>query len=283
MIQALKDFHKNRGAALSLWVFGLFVFVALLADLIAPHGASEVFSEALRKTPFWGEDHLSPFLLGTDDVGRDVLSRLIFGARVSLSIGAMVVVLNTVLGTLIGLIAGSKGGWVDTTIMRLMDIILALPSILLAIVVITILGSGLINTVIAVVVVSLPHVVRVVRSQVLLEKKKNYVIALETFGAGWWRIYVINVLPNCVAPLLVQASFSFSDGILNAAALGFLGLGVQPPMPEWGTMLSDARSYIESSPWMVIFPGLCILIIVIACNLIGDGLREVIDPKSRRV
>ena len=159
---------------------------------------------------------------------------------------------------------------------------MALPSILLSIVVVAILGPSLINTVIAVGIVALPSMVRIVRASILVEKKKTYVIASKSFGASWFRIYIINVLPNCMAPLLIQATFGFSDGILNAAALGFLGLGAQPPTPEWGTMLSDSRAYIESAPWLVTLPGLCILIVVIAFNLLGDGLRDALDPKVKR-
>lgn len=283
MKDLFKAFKKNRGAYISFWVLLVFIFIALFAPWIAPHSPTELFADLLRKSPVGGEDYVKGFFLGTDDVGRDSFSRVLFGARVSLGIGFLVVFINTLVGIFLGIIAGSLGGKVDALIMRFMDIILSLPSILLAIVIITILGESLFNTVLAVVIVSLPHMVRIVRAQVLVEKEKNYVTALKTFGASWWRIYFMNVLPNCTPALLVQASFGFSDGILNAAALGFLGLGVQAPTPEWGTMLSDARSYIESSPALVIVPGLCILVVVLACNLIGDGLREVLDPKSQRI
>jgi ABC-type dipeptide/oligopeptide/nickel transport system permease subunit len=165
--------------------------------------------------------------------------------------------------------------------MRVMDILMSLPSILLSIVVVAILGPSLINTVLAIAVVALPNVVRVVRASVLVEKQKDYVMASTAFGASWFRTYVIGVLPNCMGPLLVQATLGFSDGILSAAALGFLGLGVQPPTPEWGTMLSDSRAYLDSTPWLVTLPGLCILIVVLGFNLLGDGLRDKFDPKAR--
>lgn len=275
-------FRQNRGAVLGLCLVGVVALIALLAPLLAPYEPITVFPEALRAPPFWAEGSLSQFVLGTDDLGRDLLSRLIYGSRVSLGIGFFVVAFNLVFGLWLGLLAGSFGGWVDAVIMRFMDILLALPSILLAIVVVAILGPSLINTVIAVGIVTLPNVVRIVRASILVEKKKNYVVASKSFGASWFRIYIINILPNCMAPLLIQASFGFSDGILNAAALGFLGLGAQPPMPEWGTMLSDSRAYIESASWLVTLPGLCILAVVIAFNLLGDGLRDALDPKVKR-
>ncbi len=282
MIEFWYLFRQNRGAVLGLCLVGLITLVALFAPLIAPFEPITVFAESLRVPPFWAEGHLGQFLLGTDDLGRDLFSRLIYGSRVSLGIGFFVVAFNLFFGLWLGLLAGSFGGWIDAVIMRLMDILLALPSILLAIVVVAILGPSLINTVIAVGIVTLPNVVRIVRASILVEKKKNYVVASKSFGASWFRIYIINILPNCMAPLLIQASFGFSDGILNAAALGFLGLGAQPPMPEWGTMLSDSRAYIESASWLVTLPGLCILIVVIAFNLLGDGLRDALDPKVKR-
>ncbi len=275
-------FKQNRGAVLGLALVLVFVVIAILSPFLAPYSPSEIFSDSLRLPPFWADGHQAKFILGTDDLGRDLLSRLIYGSPVSLGIGFFVVLFTCVLGVLFGLLAGSLGGWVDSVVMRTMDILMALPSILLAIVVVAVLGPSLINTVIAVGIVNLPNVVRIVRASILVEKKKNYVIASRSFGASWFRIYVINVLPNCMAPLLIQATFGFSDGILNAAALGFLGLGAQPPTPEWGTMLSDARSYIESASYLVTLPGLCILVVVIAFNLLGDGLRDALDPKVKR-
>jgi ABC-type dipeptide/oligopeptide/nickel transport system permease subunit len=271
-------FRANRGAVLGLSLVLVVTLISLLAPILAPHSPSEVFPDALKIRPF----ETSQYPLGTDDLGRDLLSRLIYGSRVSLGIGFFVVALMVIFGVLLALIAGSFGGWVDAVIMRLMDILLALPSILLAIVVVAILGPSLINTIIAVVIVSLPNMVRIVRASILVEKEKNYVIASRSFGASWFRIYIINILPNCMAPLLIQATFGFSDGILNAAALGFLGLGAQPPIPEWGTMLADSRAYIESASYLVTLPGLCILAVVIAFNLLGDGLRDALDPKGKR-
>ncbi|PIS11611.1 MAG: diguanylate cyclase [Bdellovibrio sp. CG10_big_fil_rev_8_21_14_0_10_47_8] len=282
MIEFWYLFRQNKGAVVGLACVLVLAVIALLAPWLTPHEPMTVFGDALKVPPFWQEGAQARFLLGTDDLGRDLLSRLIYGSRVSLGIGFFVVAFMTFFGVIFGVIAGSFEGWVDSLIMRSMDILMALPSILLSIVVVAVLGPSLVNTVIAVGIVSLPSVVRVVRASVLMEKKKNYVIASKSFGASWFRIYIINILPNCTAPLLIQATFGFSDGILSAAALGFLGLGVQPPIPEWGTMLSDARSYMESASWLVTLPGLCILVVVVAFNLLGDGLRDALDPKVKR-
>lgn len=275
-------FRQNRGAVIGLVLVVVITILAIIAPLITPHSPYDIFDGALKLPPAWAEGGSSQYLLGTDDVGRDFFSRLVYGARVSMSIGFFVVVFITFFGVILGLLAGSMGGWIDSVITRFMDVLLALPSIMLAIVVVAILGPNLINTVIAVGIVSMPSVVRIVRASVLAEKQKNYVVASRTFGASWFRIYVINVLPNCMAPLLIQATFGFSNGILDAAALGFLGLGAQPPTPEWGTMLSDSRAYIESAPYLVTYPGICILVVVLAFNLLGDGLRDALDPKVKK-
>lgn len=251
--------------------------MALFAPLLAPHDPLILDVSTLKLKPF------SPHhFLGTDDVGRDLLSRLIYGARVSLGIGFLCVLISVTVGSFLGLIAGYMGGFVDRQIMRLVDLMMALPSILLAIVVVAILGPSLLNTVIAVSIVSLPSFIRLVRASVLEEKEKQYVLAVKSFGASHFRILFLNIFPNCLAPLIVQGSLNFSNAILDAAALGFLGLGAQPPIPEWGTMLADARPFIESAPWLVTFPGFCILVSVLAFNLFGDGLRDALDPKLKK-
>lgn len=282
----LKEFWSffvlNRGAVIGLGLMILFLFAAVFSPVLAPHSPDQVFSETLRAPPFWLAGSDSRFLLGTDDVGRDVLSRLLAGSTLSLGIGFFIVILSTLFGTLIGLISGYFGGFIDQIIMRLTDILMALPRMLLAIVVVTILGPGLVNAVIAVVIGSLPGFIRIVRASVLQEKPKPHVIASRSFGASHSRLIFISIFPNTVAPLIVQSTLTFSDGILNVAALGFLGLGAQPPTAEWGTMLADSRAYIETSPWMVTLPGLCILITVLAFNLLGDGLRDAFDPKMKR-
>lgn len=278
-IDLWQDFKRNRGALAGLILILTAVAVALLAPWIAPFDPTEIHQGKFLLPPYWRE--ASSFLLGTDDVGRDLLSRLIFGTQVSLSVGFLVVLISCLIGTLLGLIAGYREGWVESAIMRVMDLLLALPSLLIALVVITILGQSLINSVVAVSLTSIPNFVRLVRAQVKTEKKKNYVIASMTFGAGHLRQIFVNILPNCAAPILVQGTLSFSDGILNVAALGFLGMGAKAPTPEWGTMLSDSRSFIESAPILVVMPGLCILVVVLAFNLFGDGLRDALDPKLR--
>ena len=275
-------FSKNRGALIGLTGILALVLAALCAPILASHPPFDVDSSALRVPPAWSVGSAPGYLLGTDDVGRDVLSRLLYGARVSMGIGFLVVLVSVTVGIVLGLLAGYWGGWVDRIVMRTMDLQMALPSILLAIVVVSILGPSLFNTIVAVSVVELPKFVRLVRAQVISEKSKPYVLASQSFGASSTRQMVINILPNCAAPLIVQGTLGFSDGILNAAALGFLGLGAQAPTAEWGTMLADARPFIESSPWLVTLPGICIFLAVMGFNLLGDGLRDAFDPKLRR-
>jgi ABC-type dipeptide/oligopeptide/nickel transport system permease subunit len=274
-------FKQNKGALIGFWIIVFLCIVALLAPVLSPHDPILLDVASLKLKPF-SSYHFSGHLLGTDDVGRDLLSRLIYGARVSLGIGFLCVLISVTVGSFLGLIAGYMGGFVDRQIMRLVDLMMALPSILLAIVVVAILGPSLINTVIAVSIVSLPSFIRLVRASVLEEKEKQYVLAVKSFGASHFRILFLNIFPNCLAPLIVQGSLNFSNAILDAAALGFLGLGAQPPIPEWGTMLADARPFIESAPWLVTFPGLCILVSVLAFNLLGDGLRDALDPKLKK-
>lgn len=282
LLEFWRAFRQNRGAVVGLVVIVVFTLIALFAPWLAPHDPTEIFPDALRLAPFWEEGSNPAFRLGTDDVGRDILSRLIFGARISMGIGILVVTLAATVGTILGLCAGYFGGWTETIIMRLIDVKMSLPSTLLAIVVVSVLGPSLMNTIIAVATVSVPGFVRLVRASVLSEKSKQYVTASKSFGAGPLRQMFVNILPNCMAPLIVQASLGFSDGILNAAGLGFLGLGAQPPTPEWGTMLADARSFIETQPMLVTLPGLCILIVVLGFNVLGDGLRDAFDPRLRK-
>ncbi len=272
-------FRQNRGAVVGLVLVVIFTLMALFAPLIAPYDPYLIHENMFTVPPMWQDGGSSQFIMGTDDVGRDVLSRLIYGARVSMGVGFLVVVCALSIGTLLGLIAGYAGGWIDAVIMRVTDICMALPSILLAIVVVTILGQNLTNAIIAVSFTVIPSFVRLVRAQVMVEKNRQYVVAARSFGAGPFRQVFSNILPNCLAPVIVQGTLGFSDGILNVAALGFLGLGAKPPTAEWGTMLSDARAFIESAPWLVTYPGICILIVVLGFNLLGDGLRDAFDPK----
>jgi dipeptide transport system permease protein len=274
-------FSLNRGAVIGLFVFITLVLIAIAAPLIAPHSPIQQYRDALLVPPSWAGGR-PEFLLGTDPVGRDILSRLIHGARFSMLIGTVVVTLSLTTGIILGLLAGYFRGWVDTVLMRIMDLILAFPSLLLALVLVAILGPGLINTMIAIALVLQPHFVRLTRSAVLGELGKEYVVSSKVAGAGHLRQMFITILPNCFAPLIVQATLSFSTAILDAAALGFLGLGAQPPTPEWGTMLAEARQFILRAWWVVTFPGLAILITVLAINLVGDGLRDALDPKLKR-
>jgi dipeptide transport system permease protein len=275
-------FRENAGAVLGLAIFALTCFLAIFADLVAPYGPTEQFRDALLAPPVWQEGGSSRFLLGTDAVGRDLLSRLLYGARYSLFIGCIVVSLSLVVGILFGLVAGFLGGATDTLIMRVMDIILAFPSLLLALALVAILGPSLTNAMIAIALVQQPHYVRLTRASVLVEKNRDYVIAARVAGVGPLRLMFRTILPNCMGPLIVQAALSFSNAILDAAALGFLGMGAQPPTPEWGTMLAEAREFILRAWWVVTFPGLAILITVLSINLMGDGLRDALDPRLKR-
>src|ERR1700710_1587153 len=278
-----RDFQRNRGAMVGLVIIVALVLCALLADVIAPYSPKEQFTDAVLKPPSTQPIGGHVFLLGTDPVGRDLLSRLIYGTRLSLLIGFVSVGLSLTGGVLLGLLAGFFRGGVEFTIMRLMDIMLALPSLLLAVAVVAVLGPGLANAMYAIAIVMLPHFVRLTRGAVLGELAKDYVQASRLAGAGIGRLMFDTVLPNCAAPLIVQATLGFSSAILDAAALGFLGLGVQPPAAEWGAMLASARDYIESAWWIVTMPGLSILISVLVINLLGDGLRDALDPKLKRM
>ena len=275
-------FRENAGAVAGLAVIVVLLVAALLAPWLAPHPPAEQYRDALLLPPAWLAGGSWTYPLGTDDVGRDLLSRLLHGSRVSLLIGCIVVTLSLAAGVLLGLVAGFFRGAVETLIMRLMDIMLALPSLLLAIAIVAVLGPSLSNAMIAIAVVVLPHYVRLTRASVIAETAKDYVMASQVAGASLLRQMFVNVLPNCLAPLIVQATLGFSAAILDAAALGFLGLGAQPPTPEWGTMLADARQFIQRAWWVVTFPGLAILITVLAFNLMGDGLRDALDPKLKR-
>ncbi|SEL92796.1 dipeptide transport system permease protein [Bosea lupini] len=275
-------FSANRGAVAGLVVIGLVLFCALFAPLIAPHDPNLTNNTVFLKPPFWQEGGSLSYPLGTDAIGRDILSRLLYGARLSLVIGIAVVALAIVVGIVLGLVAGFFKGIADIAIMRLMDILMTMPSLLLAIVIVAILGPGLMNAMLAVAIVVLPHYVRITRAAVIAESSKDYVVAAQVSGARTGRLMFSEILPNCAAPLIVQATLGVSTAILDAAALGFLGLGAQPPTPEWGTMLADAREFVLRAWWVVTFPGLAILITVLAFNLLGDGLRDALDPKLKR-
>ncbi|WP_102108016.1 ABC transporter permease subunit [Oceaniglobus roseus] len=275
-------FRENRGAVIGLWIFVVFAILAVFGPWIAPHDPTAQFREATLQPPAWQEGGTWTFFLGTDPLGRDMLSRLIVGARYSFFVGVIVVTVAASGGILIGLIAGFSPKWLDSIIMRIMDIILAFPSLLLALVLVAVLGPSLTNAMIAIAIVLQPHYVRLTRASVMSERQKDYVTSARVAGAGLPRLMFVTVLPNCLAPIIVQAALSFSTAILDAAALGFLGMGAQPPTPEWGTMLAEAREFILRAWWVVTFPGIAILVTVLAINLMGDGLRDALDPKLKR-
>src|SRR4029079_7463 len=273
--------RANKGAMLGLIIIVLLFLVAIFANILAPHSPIEQFRENFLQPPASVEGGSWEFFLGTDDVGRDLLSRIIYGSRLSLFIGSIVVTISLALGIGLGLVSGFFRGVTDIGVMRLMDIVLSLPGLLLSIVIVAILGPGLINAMIAVAITYVPHYAPLARASVMSEMSQDYVTASKGAGAGNLRLMLREVLPNCMAPLIVQATLSFSTAILDAAALGFLGLGAQPPAPEWGTMLADSLKFLQSAPWVVTFPGLAILTTVLAFNLMGDGLRDALDPKLK--
>ena len=284
--QQLKEFwfyfSENKGAVVGLFFFLFIVFIAVFADFVAPHDPYKQYKESFQQPPFWLEGGTFEFLLGTDPVGRDLLSRLMHGARFSLFAGVIVIVISLTFGVLLGLSAGFFRGIYEVVVMRIMDVILSIPSLLMALVLVAILGPGLRNAMIAISITYLPHYVRLARASAVAESARDYVTSSRVAGAGTMRLMLITILPNCMAPLIVQASLSFSTAILDTAALGFLGQGAQAPTAEWGTMLANAREFMLSAWWIVTFPGLAILLTVLAINLMGDGLRDALDPKLKR-
>jgi peptide/nickel transport system permease protein len=273
--QVFRRFARNRSAMLGgLLILGLLAAV-VLAPTLAPHDPLDQSFPRQLKAPSRG------FWLGTDEFGRDILSRIIFGARIALWIGALAVGIAVVLGVPLGLIAGYFGGRLDTTIMRTMDVLLAFPYLLLALIVVTLLGFGLTNVMIAVGLVYVPQYSRIVRSVTLSVRERLFVEAAHAMGGSNTRIMICHVLPNCMAPIIVQTTLSMGWAIVNAAGLSFLGLGAQPPMPEWGAMLASGREYMRNAPWITTFPGLAILLTALGFNLLGDGLRDALDPRLK--
>jgi dipeptide transport system permease protein len=277
-----RSFSENRGAVLGLFVVTVIVFIAIFANVLAPHSPIEQFRDSVKLPPVWHDGGNWQYPLGTDALGRDMLSRLMYGSRISLFIGLSVMAVSMISGIVMGLGAAWFGGIVDVIILRIMDLIMSIPSLVLAILIVAMIGPSLGNTIVAVTIVYLPRYVRLARASALTELTKDYVTAAKVAGVGPWRLMFVTVLPNCLAPLIVQAALGVSDAILEAAGLGFLGLGAQPPMPEWGAMLADSRDLIQSNPWVMALPGLAILITVLAINLMGDGLRDALDPRLKR-
>lgn len=281
LVDQLERLWLNKTAVAGMIVIVLFVVTALLAPLISPHDPVDAALYDQLKPPIWSEKGRSENLLGTDDLGRDILSRLIYGARVSLLVAVVTVGIGVLVGSLLGAISGYYKGFLDNIIMRFMDILLAFPHILLAIVIMAYMGPGLRNAMIAIGIIYIPRFARIVRASVLEEYEKDYVTAAKAIGAKDWRIIFVAILPNCLAPLIVQTTLGFASAILDAAALGFLGLGAQPPTPEWGAMIAMGRSHILRAWWVMTFPGIAILLAVLGFNLFGDGLRDALDPRLR--
>jgi peptide/nickel transport system permease protein len=275
-LAALRRFCRHRGALAGAVIVLALGGIALLAPWLAPHDPVAIQLGRNLRPPSWTH----PF--GTDSLGRDVLSQVIYGARISLTIGCVSVGLAMLGGVPIGALAGYAGGWPDRVIMRVVDVLVSFPTLLLAIIVITIFGPGLFHAMLAIGVAQIPLYARLMRGTVLKIKTLDYVLAARAGGAGAGRILWRHVLPNCLPPLLVQSTLFFATAILSAAYLGFLGLGAQPPTPEWGTMLSKARDFLRVAPHVSIFPGLTIMITVLGLNLLGDGLRDVLDPRMTR-
>jgi peptide/nickel transport system permease protein len=274
--QTLSVLLANRLALAGLVVLALVVLAAVLGEQLAPYGENEPAGEFFTAPSL---DH--PF--GTDRLGRDVLSRVLIGAETSLQVGAVSVGISLVLGTAIGLVSGYRGGWLDSVLMRSMDVLFSFPIILLAIAIVAVLGPSLLNAMIAIGVVFTPIFARVVRGSVLSVREEVFIRAARSLGASDLRIVLRHVLPNVAAPIIVQTSLSFAFAILTEAALSFLGVGVQPPEPAWGLMLQDARGVVDLAWWTSVFPGLAIFVTVMAFNVVGDGLRDALDPKQRSV
>ncbi|MDB5075775.1 MAG: binding-protein-dependent transport system inner rane component [Chloroflexi bacterium] len=253
----------------------LFAFLAIFGPMLAPHDPTAMNYSSILAPPS------QAFPFGTDDAGHDVLSRVLAGAQISLSTGLVAVAIAAVIGTVLGLVAGYTGGLLDGVVMRVMDVMLAFPDILLAIVVITILGPGLTTVMIAVGVAGIPSYTRTVRAAVLAVREQEYVEAARALGVPGWRIMLSHVLRNVLTPLVVLVTLSIGLAILTAAGLSFVGLGVQPPSPEWGDMLNEAQQYLQQAWWMAVFPGVAIVLVVLGLNLLGDGLREILDPALR--
>jgi peptide/nickel transport system permease protein/dipeptide transport system permease protein len=280
-LDQLEQLWRNKTAVAGLLVITLFVLTAILAPFLSPHNPVEVSLYDQIIPPIWEEGGTWKNILGTDDLGRDILSRLVYGARVSLVVALATVGIAVFFGSFLGAISGYYKGFLDNIIMRFMDILLAFPHILLAIVIMAYLGPGLTNAMIAIGIIYIPRFARIVRASVLEECEKDYVTASRSVGARDWRIIFVAILPNCLAPLIVQTTLGFASAILDAAALGFLGLGAQPPTPEWGAMIAMGRSHILRAWWVMTFPGIAILFAVLGFNLFGDGLRDALDPRLR--
>ena len=273
--EALQSFGKNKLAVAGLGIVVFFIIIAILAPVISPYSYKEQVLSDRMLAPS------SEHWFGTDDFGRDIFSRILYGSRISLWVGFFSVLGSVVFGTMLGIVAGYYGRWVDAIISRIFDIMLAFPSILLAIAVVAILGPSLKNALIAIAVINIPNFGRLVRSKVLSVKQEEYIMAARAVGMRDTRILISHILPNSISPVIVQATLAIATAIIEAAALGFLGMGAQAPTPEWGKMLADSKNYVTQAPWTLFFPGIAIMLTVLGFNLMGDGLRDILDPKMK--
>ncbi len=281
MLEQLSQLWRNKTAVAGLFIITAFILCGIFAPLLSPHDPVETALYDQLKPPAWAEGGSQKNLLGTDDLGRDILSRIIYGARVSLLVAVVSVGLAFCFGTVIGSVSGYYKGRLDTVVMRVIDMILSFPYILLAIVVVAYLGPSLQNAMFAIAITYVPRFARIVRASVLEECEKDYVMAARAVGSRDFRIIFVAILPNCMGPLIVQTTLSFASAILDAAALGFIGMGAQPPTPEWGADIARSRALILRASWVMTFPGLAILGAVLGFNLLGDGLRDALDPRLR--
>lgn len=273
--EAWRSFKKSKVAIVGAGIVIFFVILAIFGPLIAPQGINDqLLSDRLLEPS-------SKYWFGTDDFGRDIFSRVVLGARISLWVGFFAVIGSVVVGSILGIVAGYYGRWVDMIISRIFDIMLAFPSILLAIAVVSVLGPSLQNALIAIAIINIPNFGRLIRSKVLSIKEEEYVTSAKAIGMRDARILFSHILPNSMAPVIVQGTLAIATAIIEAAALGFLGLGAQAPTPEWGKMLADARVNFINAPWTMIFPGVAIMLTVLGFNLMGDGLRDALDPKMK--
>ncbi len=274
--EAWYQLTKNRAAMAGLIIIAIFTLLAVLAPLVSPADPLEQNISARMTPPF-----TDGYPLGSDDLGRDLLSRIIYGGRISLIIGIVSVGISLLLGGILGLAAGYFGGWVDKTIMRVIDIMLAFPYILLTIVIVATLGPSLFNAMVAIGISPMPRYARVIRASVMAEREQDYVLAERSLGTGDGELMFRTILPNALAPTIVQATLGVGEAILSSAGLSFLGLGAQPPTPEWGLMIASSKQFITSAWWIVTLPGIAILLSVLGFNLLGDGLRDILDPRLK--
>lgn len=274
-VRVMKQMSKNKLAMIGLAIFIVEVVLAILAPYISPYSYTKMDMTACFATPS------ATHFFGCDDMGRDIFSRVLYGARYSISIGILAVLFSVVIGCAIGAVAGYFGGQVDNLIMRLLDVIQAIPGMLMMIVISAVLGPGYLNTIIAMSFGSIPGMARMLRAQMLKERTNEYIEAATSINCSTFRIIFHHLIPNCLSPIIVQATMGVGQTITLAAGLSFIGLGVQPPIPEWGAMLSASRQFMRQAPHLVVFPGLAIAVTVLALNLMGDGLRDALDPKLK--